>query len=131
MNKKRVEEMIPFALEAINNDKALFFQGNQIKKAYRSQISAFGAAVVNGSFKAAVAYFSADAEGGKADIKRSELVRLMAYIDAKYRGCPDVKLEKADTIFRRVIESNDSDMEEEFLDASLAIKLALNAFDLV
>ena len=136
MNKRRVEELIPSAIDALNNkncniqekskdeNNAITFNG-KIKKAYRSQISSFGAAVTMGSFKAAVAFFVKDADG-KSGIKRSELIRTVYYIIKK-----DWK--SSEDIFREISQSDQDEakMKEDFLNASVALKLAFNAFDLI
>ncbi len=131
MNKRKVEAYLPIALEAIlsaecgirEKEKDAFV--NKISKTYRSYISSFGAAVTMGSFKAAVAFFSQQASGEKP---RQELLRAMWYIVNKsWVGAGEIS--------KKVIEITDTvelaRLKEEFINASLAMKLALNAFELV
>lgn len=120
MNKKRVNDWILPAKKAIemfgiSNDKG------QVVKTFRGQISSFGAAVVMGSLKSAVAYFSAD---GEATVERTKLVKAMYYVVEKKEAKPE-------EVFEYICKNDDIQTKEKFIDASLAIKLALNFFELV
>lgn len=141
MDKRKVDQMIPIALQALvnencnirekENEKEVFV--NKIKKTYRSQISSFGAAVTMGSFKAAIAFFSKDVEKG---ISRSELIRAMYYIIHYAEGQDnDRNWKTAEAILGEIISISDRDTlsktKESFLNASIALKLAMNAFELI
>lgn len=120
MNKKRVNDWILPAKKAIemfgiSNDKG------QVVKTFRGQISSFGAAVVMGSLKSAVAFF---ADKGEATVDRTQLVRAMYYIVEKKEAKPE-------EVFEYICKNDDIQTKEKFIDASLAIKLALNFFELV
>lgn len=120
MNKKRVNDWILPAKEAIvkfgiSNDKG------QVVKTFRGQISSFGAAVVMGSLKAAVAFFADD---GESSVERTKLVKAMYYIVEKKEAKPE-------KVFEYICNNDDIQTREKFIDASLAIKLALNFFELV
>lgn len=120
MNKKRVNDWILPAKEAIvrfgiSNEKG------QVVKTFRGQISSFGAAVVMGSLKSAVAFFSAD---GEASVERTNLVRAMYYVIEKKDAEPK-------EIFEYICRHDTALIKEKFIDASLAVKLALNFFELV
>lgn len=124
MNKREVEKMLPTALTGLKDSQCEIVEGGKIDKNFRGQIAAFGAAVTMGSFKSAVAFFGAK---GGSDVERQNLVRLMYYI---------VKNEwkAANEIVDEILAERDSAklraMQEKYLNASLAIKLALNAFHL-
>ena len=138
MNKKQVEIYLPLAIKALTDESRGACEirtkvkekdsgeekwTNQIQKTYRGQISAFGAAIVMGSFKSAVAFFSEDG-GGK--VKRSELLRAMYWIVHQ-------EWKKVDLIFREIAALAEPKLSQEkdaFINASLALKLAMNAFEL-
>ena len=130
MNKRSVEALIPKAIELLSDDNcAICIRENgknsgKIYRAYRSQMSAFGAAVTMGSFLSAVAFFSKDADG---EIKRSELISII-YELVSGESAP------ASVVFSKISAMSDaqrSAMKEKFLDASITLKLAMNAFDLI
>lgn len=138
MNKKRVEALMKPALDALNepecgiqikNRETGKFTG-QIPDGFRGQISSFGAAVTMGSFKAAVAFFAKDSEKSQAGVKRDELLRTMYRISSFGGG----KWKDAQTIAREIFAldtSAEKRWKEEFINASVALKLAMNAFELV
>ena len=119
MNKKRVDENIFCAKKAL--EECGIARDGKVEKAYRGQISTFGAAVVTGSLKAAVAFFS---EKGGSDVDRPKLLEAMYYV---------IKNEKisAKKVLDYVCLSDEKALKEEFIDASVAIKLAMNFYDLV
>lgn len=136
MNKKRVEKLIQPALDALNDpkcriqnkDSAGMFNG-EIDGGFRGQISSFGAAVTMGSFKAAAAFFAKDSEKSQADVDRGELLRVMYRISSVGGEWKDAK-----AIAREIFgldPSAERQWKEEFINASVALKLALNAFKLV
>lgn len=123
MNKKSVEEYLPSAITALKDCKIAKDNG-EIIKTFRGQISAFGAAVSMGSFKAAVAFFS-NKNGSSVD--RQNLIQSLWYI-TQNNELKDVK-----DICKTILESSEpetSEYETKFLDASIALKLAMNAYDL-
>lgn len=120
MNKKRVNDWIVTAKDAI--DKCGISESGKVKKGFRSQIASFGAAVVMGSLKAAVAFF---VEQGQAEVDRSKLISAMYYIIFKEIKTPV-------EVFQYIVgQSDEVKTKEEFIDASIALKLALNLFELV
>ncbi len=159
MNKRKVEEMLPTALDGLKDSRCGIRQpkkdehGNVITnddgtpvmfidKNFRGQIAAFGAAVTMGSFKSAIAFFG---EKGGSEVERQNLVRLMYYVThkGKWMQTEPIKDEdedeekkkkkEAEKIVEEVIGMTDSQArteKEKYLNASLAIKLALNAFHL-
>lgn len=139
MNKKAVEKYLPLAIEALNDPQCKIQDKNsdesfsgKISKTYRGQISSFGAAVTMGSFKAAVAFFSNKAG---SSVEREQLVRAMYYIVKTFEN-ENKKAEHwkdAPKIAEEIIKTpqeNIPALKEKFINASLALKLAMNAFDL-
>ena len=128
MNKRKVEKLLPKVIKALDEDifniKKSDDQGVFIEKGFRSQISSFGAAVTMGSFRAAVAFFS---DNGESDVDRSKLIQIMYYIVTG-----GIQKEPQD-IAKKILsltKTEEAQMKEDFINASVAIKLALNAFRL-
>lgn len=118
MNKKMVNDWIMPAREALI---ACGIAGDgKIDSAFRSQISSFGAAVVMGSLKAAVAFFAAD---GNADVPRSQLIKAIYYVIKRTKQEPK-------QVFDYVCAKDNRETKEKFINASIALKLAMNFFDL-
>jgi len=124
MNKKRVDSWILTARDALT--KTGIAENGSMKKAFRGQISSFGAAVVMGSLKSAVAFFSVK---GEAEVDRQKLLLAMYYVinEGKVEN-----FEKTEP--RAVLEyvcSHDTKVTKElFVDASIALKLAMNFYHL-
>ena len=124
MNKKRVEEYIPVAINTLKDSNTFkISKNNKINKTFRGAISTFGAAITMGSFKAAVAFFC---DNGSSTIERSELIKALYYIT---KGTVKESKEICDEV-SKLDGKQLSDMKEEFINASVAIKLAMNAFEL-
>lgn len=128
MNKRTVERYLPIALQGlcdVKNCKIVSKGKCTIRKGFRGQISSFGAAVTMGSFKAAVAFYG---RRGNADTLRPELLRLMYYIvnDGKSEAW-----KSAEKIIQEILNMDNADvLREKYENAAIAIKLALNAFEL-
>ena len=123
MNKKRVDKYLPLAIDAIEKCSISNEKGD-VTKTFRGNISSFGAAVTMGSFKAAVAFFS---QKNKSTIDRQNLIAAMWYV-VKNGEKKDV----AD-ICKEILRMNGTELDAitaEFLDASIAIKLAMNVYNL-
>lgn len=125
MNKKRVNDWILIAKEAIS--EVGIEAGGKVDGGFRSQISSFGAAVVMGSLKAAVAFF---ADKGSSAVDRNKLMQAIYYVITKAETGNGVVLEPS-AIMEYACRNDSFDVKEKFIDASIAIKLALNFFKLV
>ena len=124
MNKKRVDSWLERAYEAIIKS-GIADKNLKVNKTFRGHISSFGAALVTGSFKSALAFFL---EQGGAYIERNKLISAMDYVINSEK----TEVDKAKIVFENVCKCNDlKDMKAKFIDASIAIKLAMNLFDLV
>lgn len=127
MNKKKIDAMLPVALQALQSPECGIVDNGKIVKTYRSAISSFGGAVVMGSFKAAVAFFGKDADSKKSKISRSKLLRTLYYISTG-------EWKPADEIVQTVLAADAAtvtQLNKSFSHASVALKQAMNAFDLV
>ena len=81
MNKKRINDWILPAQKAIKDNKIP--ENGVVNKTYRGQISTFGAAVVMGSLKSAIAFFS---DPNKASVDRSKLIKVMYQLITEKEG---------------------------------------------
>ena len=142
MNKRKIEEWIPLAKNAI--EKTGISKDGKILKSFRGQISSFGAAVTMGSMKAAVAFFS---DNGGASVKREELMKAILEIlqrqekevgmqvDGQNKPIHGKSVKEYKTLAEYVFsEENpklEDEMKEEIINAAIAIKLAMNLFELV
>lgn len=121
MNKKRVNQWIPLAKEALTT--VGIAQNEQIISTYRSQISEFGASIILSGLKPAVAFFSSQ---GNSTTERPKLLSAMYCI---ITGDFD-NWKNADVLQDVCKASNINELREQFIDASIALKLAMNFFDL-
>ncbi len=119
MNKKRVNDWLLKAREALAVTGIA--RDGTVESGYRSQISMFGAAVVTGSLPAAVAFF---AERGSSSIERPRLLQAMYY-------CISDEVLSAKEIMAIVCKNHSLSMRDQFIDASIALKLAMNFYELV
>ena len=162
MNKKKIEKMLPEALETLKDSECGICKDGKINRSYRSAIASFGAAVTMGSFRAAVAFFSKDAEKGDSGISRSKLICAIDYLCQTYnpewqkeRGQNDAndgqnaandgqnaandrqnaaKWHAAKDVCAYVMKQDNEKLkllEQDYLHAAVALKLAMNAFDLI
>ena len=93
-----------------------------IEKSFRSQISPFGAAVEMGSLLSAVAFFS---NKGGSDTDRPKLMQaIYMLITNTEENCN----EKA--LLDHVANNNTAETKKNVIDAAVALKLAMNAYEL-
>lgn len=119
MNKNRVNKLLPKAIEALKVVEIANEDGT-INKTYRGQIASFGAAVVMGSLPAAVAFF---ADQGSATVDRSKLLKAIHY-------CLTNEVEKPQKIFNSIKNDNSPKTKEDYVNAAIALKLAMNLYAL-
>ena len=119
MNKKRVDGWILKAKDAIS--KSGISEDGKVDKSFRGKISSFGAAMVTGSFKSAVAFF---VEKGDSGVDRPLLLVAIYYV------ITDMLVEPQE-VLEYVCENDNKEVREQFLDAAIAIKLAMNFYELV
>ena len=125
MNKKAVNDQLEIAYQAvIKSGIARKADSGEylVNKAFRGQISTFGAAITTGSLKSAIAFFSDD---GNASVKRSLLIKAIEIILVK-RG----EIQSGQSLFSYAKNEN-PEAKENIINAAIAIKLALNLFILV
>ena len=122
MNKKTVNREIPIAYEALSNNKKVVVNG-KIDKTFRGQISSFGAAVATGSIVSAVAFFSASDNASSTD--RPQLMNLIYDILKRDNLMPSACRNLFD-----YVKGGSYERKENVLNAAIALKLAINLFEL-
>lgn len=135
-NKNRIDSYIPDAIKAL--EISGIAKNGKIDSSYRSQISSFGAAVTIGSFKQAVAFFSQDAKNGDSKISRSDLIVAINCIlnpddfsDKEYINQSKEKLlKKIKTDILMQNAKSLKTLENQYLDASVALKVAMGVYDM-
>lgn len=121
MNRRRINQWIGPARQVLIN--CGIAQDGTIDSSFRSQLSGFGAAAVMGNLKAAAAFFSRQ---GNASIRRELLLSAMyCVVTGAYTEIP-----KPESVFTYLCDHDDLKTREAFLDASVALKLAMNLFEL-
>lgn len=118
MDKKKVNALIPIAYEVL---KAEFSKG-EIPSEFRGYFSAVGAAITTGSLLSAIAFVSRKSESTAE--ARHKVPGLILNV---FKSDNEIKEE---TLFDYVRKSDDQKMQEQVLNATLALKLALNLFEL-
>ena len=130
MSVQRVNDWIVYGKEALT--EIGIAENGKIVKTFRGQISSFGAAISMGNLKSAVAFFS---EQAGASVPRENLLRAIWFVLKRSEGVAKEKILcspiQTDDIFTYVCEHDSVTLKNQFLDASVAIKLAMNLFDLV
>lgn len=122
MNKKIINDEIAIAYEAIIKNKIINEQG-QVQKTFRGQITSFGASIIMGSLLPAIAFFY-DSE--KSIVDRKKVLDAIYYIlQARQKIGQDEK-----NLFEYA-KKHQEDSREEILNASIALKLAINLFELI
>lgn len=122
MNKKIINDEIAIAYEAIIKNNIINEQG-QVQKTFRGQITSFGASIIMGSLLPAIAFFY-DSE--KSTVDRKKVLDAIYYIlQARQKIGQDEK-----NLFEYA-KKHQEDSREEILNASIALKLAINLFELI
>lgn len=127
MNKKDVNEKIDYAYRALTECKIA--ENNKIVKTFRGQISSFGAAVEMGSLKPAILFFS---DQGGSSVKRTNLMDAIHYILVQ---CDKKEANSGESLYQYIKNKEakgvpEYRLKEDVLSAAIAIKLAMNLFEL-
>lgn len=123
MNKK-VNELIPKALEAIEKSKMV--EGGKVDKEYKGYIASMGASIIQSGLLATLAFYSNE-QSGSAD-KRSKL--MMAIVKTIINAEPNEKLLNY-VLSRTNNGTNKTEIdkfEKQISNALIALKLALRTF---
>ena len=122
MNKKEVEELIPIAYQELKKNEIICKEG-KINKRFRSQIASFGSAIAMGNLLSAVTFFS---QNGEAKVQRTELLNVIwSMLVEKYKV-------EGGNLKDYVLKQNEQFLfKERIINCAIAIKLAINLFELV
>ncbi|MCF0163113.1 MAG: hypothetical protein HUJ88_11140 [Fusobacterium necrophorum] len=152
LNKKRIDEYIGYAITELEGNQEIVKNG-KIEKTFSSQISTFGVAVSTGSLLSAIAFFSRQ---GEASVERNQLMKVIYGILKKDEKIKRIFGEYFNSVkdtellyqFARKLLCNDETKNHEgkddkqnnrirakefknlVLDAAVAVKLAMNYFDM-
>lgn len=121
MNKKVIDNEIEIAYDAILNRIAN--EKGQVQKTFRGQITSFGASIIMGTLLSAIAFFS-DSE--KSSVDRKLLLQAIHDI-LKEQG----KTKPEEESLFEYAKAHGNEGKEEILNAAIALKLAMNLFELV
>ena len=125
MNKAKINKLLPKAVDIIRTSDISFKDGKNVPKAFRSQISSFGAAISTGSILAASAFFQ---QQGNSDVDRKLLMDAINTLLTDKAIYPNAQ--KYDTLFDRVkaeiLAGHERKIKEEVLNCAVALKLAMN-----
>lgn len=141
MNKKRVNNMIITAKDILLDTGIAHLKDSKkphsddnpyvIQKTFRGNIATFGAAVVTGSLKSAIAFFS---QQGGSDVERPKLIEAMFRCIMITEGKTVPEKTTASSILGMICSCDSIKLREwteKFIDASIALKLAMNFYTLV
>lgn len=122
MDKRMVDTYLDKAYEAIK--KSGMLDKRKVKKAYRSQISSFGAAIAMGSVKAAIAFF---AKQGGSDVDRPKILYAI-YLTLVERPTVNGAAGAVEALFKGLGEGTFN--KDDIVNAAVAVKLAMNLYEL-
>lgn len=133
MNKKRIEELIPKAYEALKNAGIAKLNEDtkltEISKTFRGYISSFGAAIAMGSLKAAIAFYSKQEGALKS---RDTLIKIIYVLINDNSNVTDFNNIPQTALYDYVDKApNESEVKEEIYNAAIALKLAMNLYKIV
>ena len=123
INKRRVDDMIPRAYDYLQKSKIV--KDGKIIKTYRSAIATFGAAVAMGSLISGTTFFYAKNENVKIDRKELANILLQLVCDKDNQG------QYSDLFDYVKTRDNSQETKELIMDAAVALKLAMNLYELV
>lgn len=123
MNKHRVDNYIPRAYEAIKEIGIL--KDGKIPKGFRGQIASLGAMVAMGSVLSAIALYS---NQGDSVVDRKKLIQAIEFLIL------DEKKKDGNALFffvqKEIGKQKENAIKENILDAAIAIKLAMNLYEI-
>lgn len=117
MNKKEIDKMIPAAYSVI--EKKIASKEGVVDKTYRGGVSSFGAAVSMGSLISAAAFFSAESSGASYNRKAVGEIIVSTVTEGR-----------SEQSLYEYVKAN-PDCKSKIMDAAVAVKLAMNLFELV
>ena len=125
MNKRKIDELIPDAYKALK--EVGIVEDNKIDKAWRGKIASFGASIAMGSLLAAVCFFSVKSEKTKVDDKSKLADAIFLLLDNSEKAGSSRLFEYVE---KNLKAGKERRAKENILNAAIALKLAMNLYDL-
>ena len=114
--------MIPAAFDAL--EESGIAKGGSIEKSYRGAVSSFGAAVAMGSLLSAAAFFQ---QNGNASYDRKNLLKAIFRVIRSEGGTDGIA---EGCLYDYVKNHPGNDTQKLVMDAAVAVKLAMNLYEL-
>ncbi|GAA0182523.1 type III-B CRISPR module-associated protein Cmr5 [Clostridium sediminicola] len=133
MGKKRIEILIPKALQAVTD----FIADNdmKVKTEYKGYISSFGASIIQSGLYTAIAFYESTTSEVEKE-RRNLLKAIRCVVDEDYDKS-DKELLMNYCMLNDIQFSQDNvsgksktELKEEIIDAAIAIKLAIRTFEI-
>lgn len=135
VNKKKVEALVPKAIELVEKEFRAKDKGG-VPKELKGYISSFGASIIQSGLIPAVAFYER-AETSKTDdvaINRRKLMRVIGNLigyDLKSKELKAEENPKDDILLEELMKNNETDAKikkKDIINASIAVKLAIRVF---
>jgi CRISPR-associated protein Cmr5 len=133
--KKRIEQMIPLAMDAIEDHFTEDGELKPIPKTFLGSISSMGASVLQMGLLATLAVFS-NPDSAARDDQRTRLLDIISEVLSNYEGYEDKKLfqdrenESVLKLAAKMNKDQQKKLKSFLLDAAVAVKLSLRTFQL-
>jgi len=123
MNKRVINNEIQIAYETLS--EVGIVKDNKVNKTFRGYVSTFGAAIVMGSLLPAIAFYN----NKENDLRKKMLDAILEVLKR------DGKAKEEKTLFdyakKRINAGEEAACKEDIVNAAIAIKLAVNLYELV
>lgn len=128
MNKRKIEKLIPIAIECIEKTNLIIVKENKIPKEFNGYISNFGASITQSGLMATVAFF--ETTDNKSNQNRGNLTKLILNVINKEKD-KNFELDEKIKLLGYIIEnkSKKNIVKEEVINAAIAVKLAMRVFE--
>ena len=127
---KRIQKLIPTAIEAVKGKKLLKIEGNdhieKIDKEFNGYISSFGASIISAGLLPSIIFYS---QKGDSDSDRHKVISCIEYILQKHNNLNGSLLEQVKLLFSGNINTAEiRRWTDNIADAAVALKLAIRIF---
>lgn len=126
MNKRKIEELIPYAIDIIQE---VLVNDGKVEKEYKGYISSFGASIIQAGLLPTIAFFEKTSSSAKADRKKlTKAILKLIYI---MKGKKEENQNNETTLLDYALNNikKDLNLKEDIINATVALKLALNTFE--
>lgn len=122
MNKRKIEELIPFAVDEISNQFT-----EEIPKEYKGYIANFGASIIQSGILSTVAFFQNNNSSSNQDRRKiTEMILNIIYKNENYE-----KSQKENNLLDYIISNigRKKIIKEQVINVTIAVKLAMGTFE--